>query len=238
MTRERNPIYYYTGSTLTLSPAGISGYGKSLENAATFSDNLPIPASGIPCSKKANYIILYMNDAGVDHIIWSSGGYAGLTITSLDAHNRIKGDAVDLDTRLLDSLEEEARRMTYGELKALIQKYRVTTGNISWNGQTHTAMQVGLSSVDEATGKPVQNKNGIFVNELFEAAGYDMSVSGENQYILNSRDKYTKGDIIWLDLGANIKNVNDNDLATNAVIYVKSNGDNSESFSYANRMSR
>lgn len=238
MAKDKPSVYYFNGSNVVTSPEGIGGYGQSTANAADFSENLPVPALGVPRTGRQNYIILYMGDQGVDHIVWSSGGYAGLTVSNLNAHNAIKNNAVELDTTLLDSLEEEARRMTYGELKALIAKYHVTTGNISWNGQSHSAMQIGLSSVDEASGQVVSGKNGILVPEIFEAAGYDMSVSADNQYILNSRDKYTKGDIIWLDLGANLKNVNDNDLASNAVVYVKSNGDNSESFSYANRMSR
>lgn len=226
--------YYFNGQTLQQSSEGLSGYGQSTEPASEFAGDLPVEVTGTPNTfGKPNFLVVYCDALGVGRLSWGAGAYAGRQVTTPEAHTSLdENKAEDLDLKLLDSLQDAARGMTYGELKALISKYGLKVESIG--NPKHSAIQLAICNVDPATRLPDQSKTRIYVPELFDGAGYDVNAS--NLYVINSRDGYANGDVIWLELGANINNASDSAKATNAFTYVKSNGDKTnEPFRYDNR---
>ena len=224
--------YYFNGQTLQETSEGLSGYGQSTEPASDFAGDLPVEVTGTPNTfGKPNFLVVYCDAQGVGRLSWGAGAYAGRQVTTPEAHTSLDANkAEDLDLKLLDSLQDAARGMTYGELKALISKYGLKVETIGG----HSAIQLAICNVDPTTRLPDQSKTKIYVPELFDGAGYD--VNANNLYVINSRDGYTKGDVIWLELGANINNASDSAKAASAFTYVKSNGDTTnEPFRYDNR---
>jgi hypothetical protein len=132
---NQSEVYYYNGGSITTTPNNVAPYGKSTEDASEFSQNLPVPAHGIPAN---NFISVHMKENGeVDFISWGSVGYYGMTVSSVAAHRALT-NAEDLDLLLLNSLEESAQKLTYGEIKALAQKYNLKIDNI----YGHSAIQL------------------------------------------------------------------------------------------------
>ena len=229
-------VYYYNGSGVETTSSGIEGYGQSSEPVQDFAGDFLVPVSGTPnVNGKANFLAVYMNGTGIDHMTWGVSGYAGRTVSSKAQHEALvaSGDAHALDLLLLQSIDDYVHGLTYGEIRQLLDEGKIKKYNDA-NG--NTAFQVALSDVDEASREIVRSKNGILVPKLLEGAGYDTSVPEDSQYILNSRDKYKNGDIIWVSLGAKLNNAPADEKASKAFSYVKSNGESTdEDFQFATR---
>lgn len=223
MTQQPEGVvaYFFNGTSLQPTAQGITGYGQSTSPAVDFSDGFPSEVTGTPNTfGKSNFIVVYCDAQGVGRVSWGAGAYTGRQITTPEAHEAMDLETAEkLDEDLLDDLQAAAQSLTYGELKALIAKYGIRKDGI--NG--HTAIQIAICNVDPETRLPDQSKTKIYVPELFDSAGYD--VTAENLYVINSRDGHLKGDIIWLDLGTNIDRAADGEKAAKAFTYVKSNGD-------------
>ena len=224
-TPHDGPVaYFFNGSSLQPTATGITGYGQSTVSASEFADGIPCTVNGTPNTfGKSNFIVVYCDALGVDSVSWGAGAYTGRQVTSVAGHEEIASDpknAEDLDLALLNGLQDVVRNMTYGQIKELINKYNPPTGSLS---NSPTCITIAICNVDKTTQLPDESKTKIYVPELFDAAGYD--VSAKNLYIINSRDDKVKGDVIWVALNANVNNMPENEKATKAYTYVKSNGD-------------
>lgn len=233
--------YYFNGGTIQTDPANIRGYGQSTHDASTFSEDLPIPAAGVPHGEDgARFISITIAEDGSASLLWTNGygGYFGHNITSASQYKSLsREEKLALDTLLLDSMQDAARKMTYGDLKALMSKYNIRPET----GWGHSCYKIALSCIDDASGEIVQSKNDPTVRELFTAAGYQISDDPSKQYIFTSSglNNVTAPNYevsIWIDVGANIRNVSDDDLASNAVVYINDNGRGKHQFNHPARV--
>lgn len=225
--------YFYTGTGVTKSREGITGYGKSTHDAKEFSDELPVYASGIPNRDgQPCYITVRMNANGVGSILWG-GAYAGQNVLSQDEYSGLTYDQkLAKDKLLVDSLQDEFRNMTYGELRNLFMnpdgtiKDGITVSKLS-DGNMCVTLAYGTVNTDGniVTG---DKKTNIYFEELFNNVGYNTRL--DYKYIINSVNDKTN--TIWVNLRikqSDLKSLSDsderwNERAASSYTYVKSGG--------------
>lgn len=233
--------YFFDGSTITaVAPAKSRGYGQSSEDAASIWPDAPVPVSGVPNDGTPGYLVIQSDAGRVLSMSWSSNAsYAGHNITSADEFMSLsKEDKLELDTLLLDSLQDHVRSMTYGELKSLMKQYGIEK-KTGWN---HACYQIALSCIDSDSGSVVTDKTNVVVRELFEGAGFNISSDPNKQYVFTSSglNKVTADDYevsIWIDTGvSNLDRADQDALASNAVVYINDNGKGQHQFNHNQRI--
>jgi len=236
--------YYYDAASNSLVDNRPAGYGKANTSAAEWWSGIG-SAYGIP---KDAVLLIEMVDEG--NVIYQWGGaYAGLNITnSTDYANLSPEQKKDRDKVLLDSLQDEFRNMTYGQL---YQLFYDESGNLrpefSGASDTDGKSQKLVQSLDgkmcvtiaesSIIGGSVKDSGGynntIYLPDLFRNIGYNVSGTATNNYIVNSVNgiegtNQGKNARLWVDLNVSqdfLKNsANWDKVASNAFTYVKGAG--------------
>lgn len=227
-------VYYFNGAGVTKQNYGINGYGKSTHDAREFSDTLPCEATGIPNrNNHPGYIIVKVFNDGTIYLIWN-GAYAGLNITnSSEYQNLSQQEKLERDIILVNSLQDEFRNMTYGQLKDLLINPNGTlkTGIVKGNLDGYLCITLSYSTIDSA-GSVVtgNNKTNIYFKDIFDNVGFDTTLEDSETYVINSVQEKTQ--TIWINLRISeneLKNLNSsnqkwNQRAINSYTYVKSGG--------------
>ena len=252
---ETNKLYYFdqNGQTITdFRPA--EGYGKSRTNSNIWWDGVGI-ASGTPNTGSPCVLGLRIQSDGTVTFRWG-GDYAGLNITNADEYQRIaesengEAELIKRDKILLDSLQTDIQCMTYGQLHDLFfngtklkpefagssktdgrdQKYVVD----SRGRMCITLAESTLKNNEVAEGGGANNV--ILLPGLFEDAGYDTKLDGDQTYIITtvngSEGKEHTNARIWVSLGistSGLQNLSPDDpkwsqTAGNAYTYIKGAG--------------
>lgn len=226
-----NTLYYYNGNNVVTDNSHISGYGNSSKDASTFSGSLPVKVQGIP--KRDGfpaYIKIKMNDDGVESMTWG-GAYSGQNIQNeSNFQNTSYNDRLKKDILLLDSLQDEVRNMTLGDLQKLLidpktgdykAEYKSLIANASNYGGVCLALADGRITKEGSV-----KSSDIYFEDLFKSTGFDTN----NDYIINSVKDGTndRTNRIWVALNISeneLKRGTDkNKLLSKAFTYVKSGG--------------
>ncbi len=228
--------YYYNPTRSTLSESiSSSGYGTARTSASDWWTGEGT-AVGIPNlnGSSPSVLSLIMNADGSIKYFWG-GAYAGSNVTSPEELQALSSaERIEKDKLLLDSLQNEFRSMTYGELKQLFlndqggRKPTLVYGTIDgYLCVTIANGTINKNSYEVVTGS---GKNGIYLQDVFAAAGFDTTLSDNETYVVNSVTGYTN--TIWVNLRIrenDLKNLTSssakwNQAASNSYTYIKSGG--------------
>lgn len=197
--------------------------------------------------------VRYIPNTNVCQIIWLTGAYAGFNVTNSAQYASLtEKEKVDRDVLLLNSLQSVFRDMTYGELHDLF--FDGTDVKSEFKGKSYTGgkneelvqslnnnkeMCVTLAESTIVKGE-VSNSdkyhNKIYLTDVFEQSGYDVSENTSENYIANSvnssGDNTGKGARLWVNLGISqndLQNLSSSDVrwnqkATTAYTYIKGAG--------------
>lgn len=224
---QNNSVYFYNGAALVDSANGIKGYGKAKTDASVFAQNFPVDSAGIP-NRNGNpgYLTIKINADDTMRFMWG-GAYAGLNVMSAEEYNNLSNsEKLKKDVILIDSLQDDLRNMTYGELQQL---YKSGMPKGAMNGKLCLTLAYGTidSSGNTVSG---DKRTHIYVNDIFNRVGFDTGLDSSQTYIINSVSGKTN--TIWVNLGISeneLKNMKESDSkwnqkAVNAYTYVKSDG--------------
>ena len=230
----KEAIYYFNGVDVVETNDGLRGYGKSSVDASEFSKNLQFSASGIPNRNgNASYIIIKMNEAGVERMLWG-GAYSGKNVTSPEEYQTLSDqDKLKRDILLVDSLQDEFRNMTYGDLKKLFISSDGTINGGMKDGTIdgYLCITIAYSTLShDGVVSLGDTKTNIYLKEIFDNTGFNTDLENNETYIINSVPDTTNR--IWVNLRiskSKLQNLNENSpewnmKASKAYTYVKSGG--------------
>ncbi len=230
-------VYYYNGSTgrIQTTSDGISGYGKSKREASVFCTGFAFDVVGVPCpGGRASYLTIKMNENGVERMTW---GDMVITTSPEQFNATTQEERLQNDVTLVNNLQNTLRNMTYREIAEMFgtknshtdQVLKVETG---WN---HTCYTLATSCIN-VDGEVVTSVNNIYATQLFSAAGYDIELLNNQQYIITSWTDWTDPNnaskdplYIKVDIWKDLSKIPEGDAAwdqkaTNAKIYLNGAG--------------
>lgn len=241
--------YYYNpsaGEVSTNIPE--EGYGKSWTNSKDWwtGEGSSIGTPNVDGKHPARLSMTVSSEGKVNYY-WC-GAYGGLAVSSAEEFMSLsQEERLERDLLLLNSLQDVMRSMTYGELYEMLMdpnggKYKSGL-RLERGSDGNICVVLSYSNVDK-NGNTTKYANGtnIFLESVFQSAGYDTSVGAENTYLINSVTGATQ--TIWCDLkitANQLKNMNSSDprwnqCAADVFTYVKSGGlKTPEELRYANR---
>ncbi|MBR5341348.1 MAG: type II secretion system protein [Erysipelotrichaceae bacterium] len=248
--KNQGETYYYDAASGSLVDERPEGYGKSQSESAGWWKGVGI-TRGTP---KGKALLIEMNqDSGVVNYLWG-GSYAGLNITNSTDYNKLSETAkLERDKVLLDSLQNEFRNMTYGQLRDLF--FDGNKLKSEFNGTTYTdgkeqklvinSSDIGglcitiaeSTIIDGKVSTEGQYNNKIYLPEVFQNTGYNVSGNTNQNYITttvsgnpDSNSTIGKNARIWVCLGiseSELKSLSGDQLnqkASTAYTYIKGAG--------------
>ena len=246
---KQGEVYYYDVASNTLSSHDKpEGYGKARTESNKWWNGNGV-ALGVPKDK-----ILQIEMDSYGNLVFRWGGaYAGLNVTNAQQYAALEQeDKIERDLILLDTLQDEFRNMTYGQLHDLFydekNKLRPQFSGKSVTGnseqdlvqtlQGNICITIAESSIiDGVVNSSGKYHNTVYLPDLFQDAGYNISGNTSENYILNSVNGSENSSNgvnarLWVNLGIsrselqNLKESSEkwNTLADNAYTYLKGAG--------------
>ena len=246
---RQGETYYYDVVSNSLSKNNRpEGYGKAGTESNKWWNGNGV-ALGVPKNKTLQ---IEMEPSGNIVFRWG-GAYAGLNVTNAKQYAVLnEEDKIERDLILLDTLQEEFRNMTYGQLHDLFfdekNKLRPEFSGKSITGNSNQNLVQSLdgyicitiaesSIIDGVVNSGGQYHNTIYLPDLFQDAGYNISGNTNENYILNSVNGSENSSNgvnarLWVNLGisqSELQNIKEGSekydmLASNAYTYLKGAG--------------
>ena len=194
---KQGETYFYDAVSNSLSrDVRPESYGKSTTESNRWWNGAGV-ALGVPKDKALQ---IQMDETGILTYHWG-GAYAGLNITNSQEYADLDGTVkVERDLILLDTLQDEFRSMTYGQLHDLFFNGKTLKSEFSGgsftDGRDQSYVQIidGGMCVTIAESSIIQGEvnsgrtyhNTIYLPELFQNAGYNVSGNTKENYIITS----------------------------------------------------
>ena len=221
--------YYFNGATTQSNPntPKINGYGQYEYNDRSNE----IGAEGTPnVNGIGNFVSVTINADQSMTAQWIGGGaYNGKNVLEANRLNSMSDtEKRDLDTLLFDGLTNQLRSMTYRELKEYFMNENERIKNPNYHKETgwgNTCFSIANSTIG-ADGTITSDHNSIYAKELFDAIGYDTSLTYDKSYLVTTATGYSDA-YIKVDLGVNLDKMSDEELdqkASTAFAYVNGGG--------------
>ncbi len=252
--------YFYDLATQTFTTERPAGYGKAKTDAKDWWSGVGA-AFGAPNNGTPAPLLLMMDPDGEVTFCWASSTYVGSKVSNQTDYQSLKEtsdtfkegkkvfktELVARDKLLLDSLQATVQNMSYKDLYEMFYdengSRKITgksfTGNDnqdlvqSMNGKICITIAESTIDQDGNTVSEGARHNQILAEELFKAAGYDISASAQENYLIMSVSDDGKSERtnarIWLCLGVSeheLKNTlkGSEQKATKAYTYIKGAG--------------
>ncbi len=246
---ESGKEYFYNAAAQTFVPKNsvtkITGYGKAKTDVSTWWTGVGT-ASGIPNNGIGLALVLTMETDGSVNLHWGNDTYAGMKVTESSEYKELShAEKVARDKLLLDSLQNVAQGMTYGQLYDLFydgsgELREAFQGNSKTGGSNQPLVQTIKSggrdilyitiaeSTIENTGEIAaggEKRNQVLADSLFTAAGYNVSDTSAENYLITSVSGKANARI-WLCLGMTKEELQSNrdHAADKAYTYIKGAG--------------
>ena len=194
---KQGETYFYDAASSSLSrDARPESYGKSKTESNKWWNGTGI-ALGVP---KDKVLQIQMDETGIITYRWG-GAYAGLNVTNAQQYANLKPEQkIERDLILLNTLQSEFRSMTYGQLHDLFFNGKTLKPEFSGSSITGSGSQTLVQSLDGGMCITIAESsiingevnsggtyhNTIYLPELFQNAGYNISGNTNENYILNS----------------------------------------------------